>query len=69
MFTKNGWRQSTLSMHHSCFTIQFLCHCSQLNLSGSLFELYIQCKFLILEQNGLPQRYLNNLQKIHKETL
>jgi len=30
MFAKNRWRQSTLSMHHSCFTIQFI--------SASLFS-------------------------------
>lgn len=59
------WRclQSTAGVRtlYQCITaaLQFslsLCHCSQLNLSGSLFELYIQRMFLILGENGLPQR-------------
>lgn len=44
-------------------------HRSQRNLSASLFELYIQCLFLIVEENGLPQWKLNCFLKMHKETL
>lgn len=46
-----------------------LCHCSQLNLSGSSFELCVRCMFLILggERKGLPQRYLNSFKKKKKK--
>lgn len=66
-----------LSMHHS-YTIHFISPSpfsrSRLNLSACRFKPRRRCMFLILRRRAvkkqgesLPQRYLNNILKMHKE--